>query len=235
MRTKTLLLTAALTAAGVASSMAQVYSVNAVGYVNITVKQGANLIANPLNTGGNTLAEVLPTVPEDTSAVFWNPGAPGLGANNPSSAQYIGGTWLFSGAPSTVEPGKGFYLILPPGPDAQVTFVGEVPQGTPVPGAPSIVGSSSPSGKYNLIASQVPQQGRVSADLAYPALEDDSIVRFNPATQNFFSETWQYIGGAWNSSVSGPSEPVINIAEGFFLLRADAATTSWTRNFSVNP
>ena len=34
MRTKTLLLTAALCAAGIATSKAQVYSVNAVGYVN---------------------------------------------------------------------------------------------------------------------------------------------------------------------------------------------------------
>ena len=47
MRTKTLLLTAALSAAGIASSMAQVYSVNAVGYVNTPLVTGFNLISNP--------------------------------------------------------------------------------------------------------------------------------------------------------------------------------------------
>ena len=47
MRTKTLLLTAALAAAGVVSSMAQVYSVNSVGYVNLTLPNGFSMIANP--------------------------------------------------------------------------------------------------------------------------------------------------------------------------------------------
>src|SRR5947207_10303632 len=48
MRTKTLLLTAALAAAGAASAMAQnVYSVNAVGYANVSVPSGFSMIACP--------------------------------------------------------------------------------------------------------------------------------------------------------------------------------------------
>ena len=47
MRTKALLLTAALGLASVATSMAQaVYSVNVVGYINLTMKPGFNLVAN---------------------------------------------------------------------------------------------------------------------------------------------------------------------------------------------
>src|SRR6478672_7317898 len=46
MRTKTLLLTAALAAVGVSSSMAQVYSVNVVGYVNKSVPKGFYMLAN---------------------------------------------------------------------------------------------------------------------------------------------------------------------------------------------
>ena len=47
MRTKTLLLTAVLGIASAASSMAQaVYSVNVVGYVNLTLKRGFNAVAN---------------------------------------------------------------------------------------------------------------------------------------------------------------------------------------------
>ena len=48
MRTKTLLLTAALSAAGIATSMAQVYSANAVGYVNKLIPTGFSMIANPV-------------------------------------------------------------------------------------------------------------------------------------------------------------------------------------------
>src|SRR5580704_8349750 len=63
MRTKTLLLTAALVAAGVASSMAQsnVYSLNIVGYVNIPVTKGKlYMLNNPFDTGtGNNISNVL--------------------------------------------------------------------------------------------------------------------------------------------------------------------------------
>src|SRR5437588_10363094 len=63
MRTKTLLLTAALSAAGVASSMAQgtVFSVNAVGYVNTTVGPKFSLIANPLTASDNTINTLFKT------------------------------------------------------------------------------------------------------------------------------------------------------------------------------
>src|SRR5437762_6047984 len=94
MRTKTLLLTAALTAAGALTSMAQVYSVNVVGYVTQTIgaAPAAGLGAaagglkfyngsNPLdNKAGNKLKDVIP-LPADGSysgLVFYNP-APGGG------------------------------------------------------------------------------------------------------------------------------------------------------------
>src|SRR6185369_11188893 len=65
MRTKTLLLTAALVGAGIASSMAQaVYSVNAVVYVNLSLTNGYSMIANPLNNGSNALSQILPNVPD---------------------------------------------------------------------------------------------------------------------------------------------------------------------------
>ena len=62
MRTKTLILAAALTAAGLASSLAQsnVYSLNVVGYVNKTLTGGSlfSVVNNPLNTTNNTLAGI---------------------------------------------------------------------------------------------------------------------------------------------------------------------------------
>jgi len=62
MRTKTLLLTAALTALSSAAVMAQtnVYSLNAVGYINVTVLPGFNMIACQLQTGTNTLGNLIP-------------------------------------------------------------------------------------------------------------------------------------------------------------------------------
>ena len=61
MRTKTLLLTAALSAAGLATSMAQVYSVNAVGYVNVSVPANSYAIVGvPLNGTNNSLNTTMP-------------------------------------------------------------------------------------------------------------------------------------------------------------------------------
>ena len=82
MRTKTTLVAAAILAAGIASSMAQanVYSLNVVGYVNVTVQGGGayNLIANPLNnTTGNTLTNIFSGPQSPSSQVLkWGPEHP---------------------------------------------------------------------------------------------------------------------------------------------------------------
>src|SRR3982751_6594621 len=55
MRTIALLLAAAFAAAGVATSMAQVYSVNAVGYVNVNIDPGFSMVSNPLNAADNSI------------------------------------------------------------------------------------------------------------------------------------------------------------------------------------
>ena len=58
MRTKTLAICAAALAAGALSTMAQsnVYSLNIVGYANITITPGNNFYANPFNHSGNNNA-----------------------------------------------------------------------------------------------------------------------------------------------------------------------------------
>src|SRR5205823_10525287 len=61
MRTKTLILTAVLSAAGLATSFAQnpVYSQNAVGYINVNLSAGYTLIACQLNASPNNSLETL--------------------------------------------------------------------------------------------------------------------------------------------------------------------------------
>src|SRR5438128_3848758 len=119
MRTKTLLLAAVLSAAGVASSLAQVYSVNAVGYVNVSLTPGLNLICNPLKvTAGNDLNHVLTGVPDGTTVYTYD-----TSFHSSSYASFLGG-W----SPNlTVAPGQGFFISVVAA--QTVTFVGEVPQG----------------------------------------------------------------------------------------------------------
>jgi hypothetical protein len=106
MRTKTLLLAAAFSAVGAATAMAQVYSVNAVGYVNTALKKGFNLIANPLDAGAdNTVAKLLPGSGWYGSSTPYAPGT-GIQVNTLDL-----GEWTNPNA--TLVPGQGFFVRTP--------------------------------------------------------------------------------------------------------------------------
>jgi len=234
MRTKTLVLAAAISAASLATSMAQVYSVNAVGYVNVTLKKGYNLVANPLNNGGNTLAEIIPIsspLPDDTFVVTWDPMAAGAGAPALESPMfYPGAGWEPAGSP--IAPGKAFFIYINPATATQetytLTFVGEVPQGTlttPIYGG----------NKYNALASQVPQAGKITADLGMAGAEDDMLLvwdkNLNPP--GFSAVNYFFVEGQW-TDMETFVEPTIGVGEGFFLFRTAPGTSNWTRTFNVN-
>lgn len=208
MRTKLILTTAALGVAGSLGAMAQVYSVNAVGYINVTVKPGFKIVANQLNAGGNTVAEVIPTAPEGT--IVYTYGAAGFGITS-----YDLGEWTDPAA--SLAPGKAFFILNPGAADMTVTFVGEVPQGAL--STPLVNG-------LNLVASQVPQAGGLSADLGYAAAEGDTVHQWNETTQAYGNPS-AFDFGEWS-----PADPSIAVGEGFWLTRNGAG--AWDRTFSVN-
>ncbi len=208
MRTKTLLLTAALSAASAATAMAQVYSVNVVGYVNTSAKAGFNLIANPLDAGAdNTVSNLLAGVP-DGSVVYTFDQATGFAINTKDL-----GEW--DNPNQTLVPGQGFFLRVPSA--TTVTFVGEVKQGNL--STPLVAG-------FNLVASQVPQAGMISADLGYGPADGDVVYKFNPDTQTYSIATYEL--GEWD-----PAEPEVGVGEAVWIRKTDAG--SWNRTFSVNP
>jgi len=210
MRTKTLLVTAALGAAGVSSAIAQVYSVNAVGYVNVPVKKGFNLVANPLDAGAgnNTVAKLLTGVPDGTIVYTFTP-AGGYSLNTLDFGEWTNPN-------EELAPGKGFFVFNSSAGDVTVTFVGEVKQGT----------LSTPlAAGYNLVASQVPQAGKISTDLKLTPAEGDGVYTYaNVGGYTIF--TFDF--GAWD-----PTEPSIAVGEGVFVKKVAAG--AWDRTFSVNP
>jgi hypothetical protein len=209
--TKALLLTAAISAAGVVSSMAQVYSVNVVGFVNMSLPAGFSLIANPLKATNDFLSAIIPTAPDGTQVLTFNVTNQTFAADVPSYIEGFG--WFPDGE---VKPGQGFFINLPSA--TTLTFVGEVRQGNL--SAPIATG-------YSIQSSQVPQRGLVTTDLTLPATDGDQIFRWDRATQTYFSEVPGYIEGfGWF-----PSEPMMEIGESFFLLTS--AAKPWTRTFNV--
>ena len=70
---KTLLMAAAALAAGVISTQAQVYSQNVVGYYNLNLVAGYNMVANQFTVGNsNGLNEIFPSIPDSTFVYQWN-------------------------------------------------------------------------------------------------------------------------------------------------------------------
>jgi hypothetical protein len=219
MRTKTLLLTAALSVATAATSMADVFSVNAVGYINLTLNPGFNMIANQLNsTNNNSLNSVLPSVPADSLVYTFNNGVYTVDV-------FDGSQWLDNdtAAPSTTQltPGKGFFFNNPASTNITVTLVGEVPQGTNSVALPPA---------FSLVSVVVPQQLPLVASNAFPAVADMLYYSFKTNTYTVLV----YDGAQWlNNDTAVPETPNPAVGEGFFINNPGAAT-NWTRAFSVN-
>jgi hypothetical protein len=224
MRTKTLLLIAAVGAASVASSMAQVYSVNAVGYVNKTVPgKGFALIANPLKATDNSIAALFAGVPDGTKVFKYIPGVGG-GYKIAQFDELEGAFTPADVAKMTVNPGEGVFVQNPLATPLTITFVGEVPQGqldtTLVPG-------------FQIVSSQVPQAGTLT-QLGYTPADGDKVFQFitndttTPANnQKYYISQYDDLGQEW-----APPLKQLDVGEAVFLQKLVAG--KWSRNFNVN-
>jgi len=201
--------------------MAQVYSVNAVGYVNKSIPKKAGaaltyaLLANPLNGTNNNVNTVIPTAPDGSQLFKFSGGA----FQNPEG--YITGVGWDPGT-AVLNPGEGFFIALDNAVATDptvLTFVGEVPQGTLV--------NPVPNG-YSALSSIVPQAGAVSAVLGLTAPDGANIFTWNLVNQRYDDPSGYIQGVGWD-----PSEPVIPVGEAFFFLNP-GASYNWTRTFSVN-
>jgi hypothetical protein len=226
MRTKALLLAAAFAAAGVATSVAQVYSVNAVGYVNVSLVPGFNLVSNPLDAGAgnNTVAKLLNNiqggVPPQTKAFVFDV-ATGQFA---TPASFFGApinAWSpTASANLEIAPGNGLFVFNPTANPLTLTFVGQVMQGN--------LSNPLPQG-FSIKANQVPQAAKPDA-VGLVGTAGDKIFRFNKATQAYFTPS-SFFGAPINAW--SPATPTIDVGEAFFMFRATSAGT-WSRSFSVN-
>jgi len=210
-----------------ATSWAQVYSVNAVGYVNVTIPaDGAKLalLANPLNGTNNQLNTILPLTDDNilTTVYAWDA----------TIQNYIVSVWFGSGAlwqpDIPINPGQAFFIQAYSTPGTlSITFVGEVPQG-------HLVNSLAPGPGLSLVGSIVPQQGTLD-QLGFPGETLDTVYLWDTdgsiggAAQNYVAQVNFGGVGLWV-----PDNP-IKVAQGFFVQKAEGNTqNSWVRDFSVN-
>jgi len=204
-------------------AQSNVYSLNVVGYVNVKLKPGLNLIANPLDAGNNTVSNLFrsvdPSVGQYYSVLSWD----GIAFQGNDLDQFDS-TW--GNANLDLSPGKGFFFKNA-GPTAITnTFVGNVLQGTlTIPVPPGL----------NLVASKVPQDGYVK-DLGFnPTPGHNSILlwdgnAFQGTDFDEFDSTW---GNATGFTVDPVKGPFITNAMGFFVKGDGGSTATFTRNFTV--
>jgi len=222
MRTKTMLLSALLGSLGSVSLMAQstnVYSLNAVGYINITVQPGFNIVSCPLiGSPDNTLNTLLPdTTGQYKKWQFWGY-APGTGYT-----EELGDPTGWSvGGHSTLSPGQAAWLFNPGSSPSNIIFVGTVPSG-------SITNPMTPG--FNLVSSVLPINGDLvtnSLSLLKGANKKDQVWTYAPGTG--YTETIATTATTWNNG--DPTEAAVG--GGFWYNNLQTSTnSSWVETFTV--
>jgi hypothetical protein len=240
MRTKTILLSALLGAIGSVSVHAQnVYSLNAVGYINETIYPGYNLISVPLLTSPDqTLGSILPNGtgtggPWDGDTIYFF--SPTTGYTSTKGQQpATGGTgWTAGGSTNVLAPGTGFWLYSGSTSNVTLTIVGTVPSG-PYTNVLTV--------GYNLVSSIVPMSGDLYSNTisAFTNVNSgDSLYAFDPTQQKYtfaykvVSPAIAHNGGSpWQLSAGG--DPVFtNVGEAFFYY-SGTAPIDWVENYSVS-
>ena len=219
MRTQKLLVAAAALVVSAATSMAQVYSQNIVGYINLAIKPGFNLVANQLNNGAgsNSLNVVFPGQPDGASIYTFNPGSGSFTIDISDTGAWVDSV---SGNPSTtvVNPGRGFFFYSPSATTNTVTLVGSVQIGT---------NTINVNGGFSLLSSATPESYQLTGT-NFPAADGFTYYQYSAGTfvQSIFDT------GAWVDSISGnPSTVRPSVGEGFFMFNPGSAT-NWVRVFN---
>jgi len=220
-----MLLSALLGALGSVSVMAQtnVYSLNAVGYINVTCEPGFNIISCPLICSpDNTLNTVLAnTNGQYKKMQVWafNP------TNTPQYFEEIGSAsgWN-NGGNTTINPGQAVWFNNVAATNVVITFVGTVPTG---PIATPLFANS-----FNLVGSAVPASGDMITNSIMNfknQVKKDQVWTYNPLATPQYTETIAS-ASSWNNG--DPQEA--NVGGGFWYLNNQATNNYWNENYSVS-
>jgi hypothetical protein len=242
MRTKTLLVAAAALAAGVIASQAQssnVYSANVVGYVNLTVKPGYNLLTAQLVDTANPTGPINPILtnsadlPDGSTFFAWNDGAQDFTpAANWVSGAGGGPAWYnsdYSELAADIAPrGTSFFVWNSGSTDCTITLVGEVPQGT---------NTASVVPAYGFLADFVPASQEIKTN-GFPIATGSTLQTFDPVAQDY-AVALNGVGPAdggpdwYNSDYSEVVNYAPPVGGGFLYFNPNTVADAWIRVFTV--
>jgi hypothetical protein len=255
MRTKTLILSALLGALGSVSVHAQnVYSLNTVGYINVTVAPGFNIISCPLIGALDPISGLTNTIGtllnngsgQYNNATVWSFNtATGMYTNDTAKTKGNANTngWVNDGQ-ITMLPGQAVWFQNPYTTNLTLTFVGQVTTGQDMANPISI--------GFNLISSILPMSGDLVtnslSDLTpTPSMESyngttytnptntpsasDSIWVYSPAITNYITYSYTLKGGAsWKLSGVATDPVLPYVGAGFWY--DTAVTNVWLETYN---
>jgi hypothetical protein len=249
MRTKTVLLSALLGAlSSVAVHAQNVYSINAVGYINVVLYPGFNMISCPLITSNSSIASLFPNNPPNGQQygsggpyynVFifqWN--GTTMIYDQGDNTDFTSGTngWDNNGV-ITMNPGQAVWFLNPNSTNMTNTFVGTVPTGT-------LTNTLSPG--FNMVSSIVPLTGDVVTNMNLTNFNNgdinnneyqDTVFVYSGTAQSFLSYQVQgssFGGFGYDNQWVAPGDPqVTNVSQGFWYLNT-GPTIHWVENYSVS-
>lgn len=221
MRTKTLLLAGAALAFSLATSQAQVYSANVVGYTTVVLPAGPSytLLASPFDDGngnkGTNWLDPNNTLPGKTAISTFSGGVFNTGTK-------IGSAWNANSANILIPPGTGFFVFLPATQTTPITntFVGTVI----VPSGGSIT-NTIPTG-YSLWGSPIPYAGDLILDttnIAFGKLLVTGKDAISIWTGTAYSTATYLAATGWNTTNASP----LTVGAGFFVFQKGNYSTNW--------
>lgn len=197
-------------------AQSNVYSLNVVGYINLTIVPGLNCVANQLDADGtgtnNTLTNIFGSSlnPGSTVYKFVN--------GTPNAYTYSHGN--FGGAAGvSLNPGEGCFVYSTASSNITVTTVGQVLQGT---------WTNNLTPPLTLVSSIAPLSGTIDSTgnggLGYvPAPGDTLYIWDNTLTPPGY-DAYTYSHGHFGT------DPILQPGEGLFI---DSGNTAWTNTFTV--
>jgi hypothetical protein len=240
MRTKTLALSALLGLIGGAAAIAQnVYSVNAVGYINLTFPANTYtiltcpLICSPNNAISNIL--------NDQNKAYKGAKVYGFANGNYTVTESGVATgfdpsgWANGGNDIILNPGSAAFFYNSTTAAMSATFVGTVPQN----GTYNMTNALNPG--FNLVGSIVPASGDLSTNPITQLtniFKHDFVYTYDPNAGGYSGK--DIVGGPGSGSgynnVWGLGDPQINqVGYGFFYWNNQATNNPWVENFTINP
>jgi hypothetical protein len=188
-------------------SISETPSVNALGFVTVTLPPGFSMIANPLDGPSNTVGELFKDWPDGTTLNKFDTRFFKLAENGVKFKK-----WTNPGEKLAL--GEGAIFFNPTSDYKSITFVGQVTQGN--------LSVPIPSG-FSIRSSLVPQPGSLE-DLGFPMANGDVIHLFDRDRQKYILHPYE--GDKWTA---GP--PVISLAESFWVAKTEPG--NWSRNLII--